>query len=74
MILNSVEFYGKPKSFKKALHKDEIEERERFVEAQKEIQKQGTGKIERDEDKQPGEVKFLIGTGKSIIQGLQGLI
>ncbi|MFU8792487.1 MAG: hypothetical protein ACNA7K_00525 [Acholeplasmataceae bacterium] len=62
LIVNSVDFYGKPKSFKKALKKDEVEEREQFIEKQKELAKDDPSIAE--DIKKPGEVRALIATGK----------
>lgn len=62
LIVNSVDFYGKPKSFKKTLKKDEVEEREHFIEQQKELAKDDPSIAE--DIKKPGEVRALIATGK----------
>lgn len=67
IVLNSADFYGKPKSFKKVLKKEEIEERERFVEQQKAEHNEAKGNTDVISDR-PGEVKFLIAFGKLLLR------
>ena len=64
IMINTAEFYGKPKSLKKIIKKEEIDEREKFVEEKKASSSIGTDK-ESDEEKAPAELRFFkkVGTG-----------
>lgn len=66
IIVNTAEFSGSDKSFKKIL-KSEIKEREAFVEQQK-LEEQGI------EDDSPGEIKALKKTGKFLLKFLRILL
>lgn len=64
VMINTAEFYGKPKSLKKIIKKEEIDEREKFVEEKKASSSIGTDK-ESDEEKAPAELRFFkkVGAG-----------
>ena len=64
IMINTAEFYGKPKSLKKIIKKEEIDEREKFVEEKKASSSIGTDK-ESDEEKAPAELRFFkkVGAG-----------
>ena len=57
LILNSAEFHGDKKLYKKFQKKDEAAEREQFIEQQKENSNIGDDK---DEDKLPAEARFFV--------------
>jgi hypothetical protein len=56
IILNSAEFYGDKKEYKKLHKKDEVDEREAFIEQRKEEVANGDGK---NDEKLPGELRFF---------------
>ncbi|MDO9629730.1 MAG: hypothetical protein Q7I99_07490 [Acholeplasmataceae bacterium] len=59
LVLNSAEFYGNPKILKKLVKNDEIEEREKFIEARKAQSSIGTNKDDDDDDLPPKEAIFI---------------
>jgi hypothetical protein len=67
VVINTAEFYGKPKSLKKIIKKEEVDEREKFVEEKKASSSIGTDKESKDE-KAPAELRFFkkvgVGLGK----------
>jgi len=77
VILNSAEFYGKPKSLKQIIKKDEADEREKFIEDRKAQSSIGTNEQDKD-DKAPGEVVFFAkvfkGLGKFLWKLLKVLL
>ncbi|MDY0074764.1 MAG: hypothetical protein WC992_00920 [Acholeplasmataceae bacterium] len=62
VVINTAEFYGQPKSLKRIIKKDEIEEREKFVEGKKSSSSIGT---DQEVEKAPAELRFFkkVGTG-----------
>ena len=58
IIINSAEFVGEPKHLKKVLKKDEVEERERFIEQKKAEEKANLDNAP-EQQKLPGEVRFF---------------
>ena len=65
VIINTAEFYGKPKSLKKIIKKDEADEREKFVEEKKQASSIGTDKKD-DDDLPPAELRLLKKAGKGL--------
>lgn len=65
VIINTAEFYGKPKSLKKIIKRDEADEREKFVEEKKAASSIGTDKKD-DEDLAPAELRFIKKAGKGL--------
>ena len=80
VVLNSAEFYGNPKSLKKIVEGDEADEREKFVEDQKNTSSIGTGDIAKKKlaEDAPAEIKFLkkmfVGLGKFLLKLLKFLL
>lgn len=68
LILNSAEFYGDKKLYKKLHKKDEADEREKFIEDKKQNSSIGTDKD--DDDKLPAEARFLGKVFKKLGKGL----
>ncbi|BCR35663.1 hypothetical protein [Mariniplasma anaerobium] len=56
IVLNSAEFYGDKKDYKKLHKKDEADEREAFIEQRKEEVASGEGS---NDEKLPGELRFF---------------
>lgn len=77
VIINTAEFYGQPKSLKKIVKKDEIDEREKFVEDKKASSSIGTDK-EAEVEKAPAELRFFkkvgVGLGKLLWKILKALL
>lgn len=67
VMINTAEFHGKPKSYKKVVKKEEADERERFIEQQKANSEMGLDS-EKEIDKAPAELRFFkkvgVGLGK----------
>lgn len=76
VVINTAEFYGKPKSLKKIIKKEEIDEREKFVEEKKASSSIGTDKD--DAEKAPAELRFFkkvgVGLGKFLWKLLKVLL
>lgn len=77
VVINTAEFYGKPKSLKKIIKKDEVDEREKFVEEKKASSSIGTDK-DTDVEKAPAELRFFkkvgVGLGKFLLKFLKVLL
>ena len=77
VVINTAEFYGKPKSLKKIIKKEEIDEREKFVEEKKASSSIGTDK-DADVEKAPAELRFFkkvgVGLGKFLWKLLKVLL
>jgi len=77
VLINTAEFYGKPKSLKKIIKSDEIAEREKFVEEKKAASSIGTDK-DVDVEKAPAELRFFkkigVGLGKFLWKLLKFLL
>lgn len=77
VMINTAEFYGKPKSLKKIIKGDEIAEREKFVEDKKAASSIGTDK-DLDVEKAPAEIRFFkkigVGLGKFLWKLLKFLL
>jgi hypothetical protein len=59
LVLNSAEFYGKPKNLKDIIKSDEANEREKFIEERKVASSIGTNVEDKEADKVPGELRFF---------------
>ncbi len=77
VMINTAEFYGKPKSLKKIIKADEVQEREKFVEEKKAASSIGTDK-DAEVEKAPAEIRFLkkvgVGLGKFLWKLLKFLL
>ena len=77
VVLNSAEFYGDAKQYKKLHKKDEADEREKFIEDKKEASSIGTNK-NGDESALPAEARVLgkmfKGLGKFLFKLLKVLL
>lgn len=77
IIINTAEFYGKPKSLKKIIKEDEVQEREKFVEEKKAASSIGTDK-DAEVEKAPAEIRFVkkvgVGLGKFLWKLLKFLL
>jgi len=63
-IINTAEFHGKPKTLKKIIKHDEVDEREKFIEDKKQASSIGTDK--EDVEKAPAEIRALKKVGKGL--------
>lgn len=77
VMINTAEFYGKPKSLKKIIKADEVQEREKFVEEKKAASSIGTDK-DAEVEKAPAEIRFFkkvgVGLGKFLWKLLKFLL
>lgn len=77
VVLNSAEFYGDAKQYKKLHKKDEADEREKFIEDKKDASTIGTDKAQPESDL-PAEAQFLgkvfKGLGKFLLKLLKVLL
>jgi hypothetical protein len=77
VMINTAEFYGKPKSLKKIIKADEVQEREKFVEEKKAASSIGTDK-DAELEKAPAESRFFkkvgVGLGKFLWKLLKFLL
>ena len=64
LIINTAEFHGKPKTLKKIIKHDEVDEREKFIEDKKQASSIGTDK--EDVEKAPAEIRALKKVGKGL--------
>lgn len=78
LVLNSAEFYGKPKNLKEIIKIDEAAEREKFIEERKAASSIGTNVEDKDEKEIPGEIRFFgkifKGLGKILFKLLKVLL
>ena len=76
LIINTAEFYGEPKSLKKIVKRDEVDEREKFIEAEK--QSSSIGENDAVTDKAPAELRLIkkagVGLGKLLLKLLKFLL
>jgi len=77
VLINTAEFYGQPKTLKKIIKHDEIDEREKFIEEKKQASSIGTDKESSDE-LPPAEIRMLkkagAGVGKFLWKVLKFLL